>query len=440
MDPESCQMLQQSLYPAAPKRLKVWRIRWEGVAERGPRNGERMNSETRGARLGRAWALGLALLALATTGHIATAEEIGADLAARLTPDQQRAYIAYRAARSKFDREHQTYWNRVEAKRDLRKAKRILRQPFDADDYVRAHPPKYPGPELPPDGARIVAAIRPPQEEKQLPSVSDFLAAAKAQFGFVPKRATEPEFKRKYAIEALKVGLTKDQVVRVYALETGGMGTYDMQSGINPVTRQGRPISSALGYAQLLHANSVGGVVKHGEEFVRRLLAMAAVPGTPADRVAELKAKAVILRKMIRAARTVPNEWSVHQRFANTPPGLGIHAINMDSDLGPWLQVLKLKGLKDDAIDAGRGKLTGAEIELMNLAGPRTGLEMMTPVGSIMPTSNFFSEGGYARNPVVRDKSAAELLATLDARMEVHLKKPGSIEFAQIFDDVARQR
>ena len=172
--------------------------------------------------------------------------------------------------------------------------------------------PSIRGPSCRPTSPGSLPRCRPPAEEKQLPSVSDFLAAAKAQFGFVPKRATEPEFKRKYAIEALKVGLTKDQVVRVYALETGGMGTYDMQSGINPVTRQGRPISSALGYAQLLHANSVGGVVKHGDEFVRRLLALAAVPGTPADRVAELKAKAVILRKMIRAARTVPNEWSVH--------------------------------------------------------------------------------------------------------------------------------
>lgn len=386
----------------------------------------------------RALALGLALVVTAFT-HSATAEEISSDLASRLTPAQQRAYVAYRTARSKFDREHREYWNRVEAKRDVRKAKRIMRQPFEPEDYVQVQPPKYQGPELPADVARIVAELRPPQEERSLPSVSDFLAAAKAQYGFVPKRATEAEFKRKYAIEALKVGLTKDQIVRVYALETGGMGTYDMQSGINPVTKQGRPISSALGYAQLLHANSVGGVVKHGDEFVRRLLALAAVPGTPANRIAELKAKAVILRKMIRAARTVPNEWSVHQRFANTPPGLGIHAINMDSDLGPWLQVLKLKGLMDDAVADGRGKLTGAEIELMNLAGPRTGLEMMTPVGSRMPTSNFFSEGGYARNPVVREKTGGELLAALDARMEVHLKKPGSIEFGQIFDEVARR-
>lgn len=367
------------------------------------------------------------------------AEEISPDLASRLSPAQQSAYVAYRTARSKFDREHSAYWNKVEAKRDLRRAKRVMRQAFEADDYVQAYPPKYQGPELPADVARIVAESRPPAEDKSLPNVGDFLAAAKAQFGFVPKRATEVEFKRRYAIEALKVGLTKDQVVRVYALETGGMGTYDMQSGINPVTLQGRPISSALGYAQLLHANSVGGLVKHGDDFVRRLLAMAAVPGTPANRIAELKAKANILRKMIRVARTVPNEWSVHQRFANTPPGLGIHAINMDSDLGPWLQVLKLKGLKDDALADGRGTLSGAEIELMNLAGPRTGLEMMTPVGSRMPTSNFFSEGGYSRNPVVRDKTASELLATLDARMEIHLKKPGSIEFAQIFDDVARR-
>jgi hypothetical protein len=107
--------------------------------------------------------------------------------------------------------------------------------------------------------------------------------------------------------------------------------------------------------------------------------------------------------------------------------------------VGPWLQVLKLKGLKDDAEKAGRGALSGAEIELMNLAGPRTGLEMMTPLGRNMPTTNFFSEGGYYRNPVVRDRTAAELLAALQTRMEVHLKKPGSIEFAQVFDEVARR-
>jgi hypothetical protein len=237
----------------------------------------------------------------------------------------------------------------------------------------------------------------------------------------------------------LAVGLTKDQVVRIYALETGGQGAYDMQSGVNPITRQGRPISSALGYAQLLHANSTSELVKHGERFMRRLLAMAAAPGTPPDRVAALKAKAAIVRRMYLAARSIPNEWSHHMRFAGTPAGLGIHALNLDADVGPWLQVLKLKGLKDDAAAAGRNSLAGAEIELMNLAGPRTGLEMMLPVAQNMPTSNFFSEGGYYRNTIVRDKTAAELIKALDDRMEANMKKAGAVEFAQVFDEVARR-
>jgi hypothetical protein len=164
---------------------------------------------------------------------------------------------------------------------------------------------------------------------------------------------------------------------------------------------------------------------------------MAAEPGTPAARAAELKAKAGILGKMLRAARSVPNEWSAHMRFAKTPKGLGIHALNLDADVGPWMQVLKLKALKDSAARQGLADLSGAQIELMNLAGPGTGLEMMTPVGRDMPTANFFSEGGYTRNPIVRDKTAAELLVALEARMEVHLKKAGSIEFARIFDEVA---
>ena len=66
-------------------------------------------------------------------------------------------------------------------------------------------------------------------------------------------------------------------------------------------------------------------------------------------RTTALKAKAAIVRRMLKAARSIPNEWGHHVKFANTPAGLGIHAINLDADIGPWLQVLKLKGLKDDA-------------------------------------------------------------------------------------------
>jgi hypothetical protein len=364
-------------------------------------------------------------------------QELAKELAGKLTPAQRETYLAYLKAKGQFDSQHRAYWQRVEAKRDARKAKRLLAQAYAAEDYIPHFPPKYAGPELPADIAKIVTEARPPVPERPLPTVADFLAHAKSHYGFVPTPTTEREFKRRYAREALAVGLTKDQVLRIYALETGGQGTYDMQAGFNPITKQGRAISSALGYAQLLHANSVGELVKHGEGFAKRLLAMADAPGTPPEHATALRAKAAILRRMLRAARAVPYEWGEHVKFAGTPPGLGIHALNLDADVGPWLQVLKLKGLKDDAAAAGRASLAGSEIELMNLAGPRTGLEMMTPVAQNMPTPNFFSEGGYYRNTIVRDKTAAELLKALNDRMEVNITKPGAVEFAQVFDEVA---
>jgi hypothetical protein len=381
----------------------------------------------------------LILAAILVCAPGAWAQSASKDLADKLTPAQLATYEAYRTARDKFERQLKYYWRRVEAKRDARRAKRMLAQEFEAQDYIGEPPPKYTGPELPPDIAKLVEDVVPPAPERSIATVAEVLQSAKAHYGFVPTLTTEREFKRRYAEEALAVGLTKDQVVRIYALETGGQGTYDMQSGINPISKQGRPISSALGYAQLLHANSTSELVKHGERFARRLLAMAAAPGTPPDQARALMAKAAIVRHMHKVARSIPNEWSHHVRFAGTRAGLGIHALNLDADVGPWLQVLKLKGLKDAAAAAGRGSLTGAQIELMNLAGPGTGQEMLLPVAQNMPTSNFFSPGGYYRNGIVRDRTAAELIRALNERMEANVKKPGAVEFAQIFDEVARK-
>lgn len=121
-------------------------------------------------------------------------------LAERLTPAQQKTYLAFLEARTAHDSAVRTYWRKVESKRSTRRAKRRKEQAFTADDYILTFPPKYKGPELPADIARVVAQVRPTQPEREaLPSVADFLAHAKKQFGFVPKRATEREFKRSYA-------------------------------------------------------------------------------------------------------------------------------------------------------------------------------------------------------------------------------------------------
>ena len=96
--------------------------------------------------------------------------------------------------------------------------------------------------------------------------------------------------------------------------------------------------------------------------------------------------------------------------------------------------------MKDAAVRSGRESLTGAQIELMNLAGPGTGLEMMRPSGLKVPTPNFFERGGYARNTIVRGKTAEELLAALDERMNANIKNAGAVEFAEVFDTLVAEK
>lgn len=365
------------------------------------------------------------------------------DFLATLTPAQQNEFIAWRTAKSQHDRMLDAYWQQIEKKRKGRMAKRGSTKFFDNDDYVWTFPPTYKGPRLSADldtrWAQFLAAQEKhpeaPKPPKPIPGLADFLAAAKAHYGFSPSRISEREFKRRYAQEALGLGLGKEQVVRVYALETGGNGTADMQAGINPVTKKGKPISSALGYAQLLHANTIGELVKHGDTFIKRLQRMQATAPNQA-RAEELQRKIASLQAMLRTAKSVPNNWYRHVAFAQTSKGYGIHAVNLDGDIGPWLQSLKLRGLKDFASRKGVTNLSGEEIELMNLSGPGTGLEMMQPTGLTAPTPNFFTRRAYYVNKMVIDKTTAELLAEFTRRMDSGGRKPGATEFAEAFDEV----
>jgi hypothetical protein len=386
----------------------------------------------------------LLCLALLLPASLARASE--ADFVATLSPAQQREFDTWRKARAHFERRLDSYWHEVEKKRKGRRHKRGAGKLYEERDYVWSFPPVYKGPGLSKGlerrWERYQAALeeakpKKKKEKRRLPDIGDFLAAAKTYYGFVPTRISEAEFKRRYAKEALTLGLSKEQVVRVYALETGGNGTADMQAGISPTTKKGRPISSALGYAQLLHANTIGELVKHGATFMQRLRTMAAKTHDSA-RARELKHKIASLASMLRAARSVPNDWYKHVAFAQGPRGYGMHAINLDGDIGPWLQSVKLKGLKQFAARKGVTNLSGEEIELMNLSGPATGLEMMQPAGLTAPTPNFFSRRAYYVNKMVKGKTSAELLAEFTRRMDRSAKQPGAVEFAQAFDQIRR--
>ncbi len=358
---------------------------------------------------------------------------------ARLTPEQQARLKAYEAARLAFHRRTDLYWRAVELKRKKRKAKLAAGKAIAKADYVAQQPPEYKGPPRPDDVmAKLPKPPPQPQEvHEPVPIVPQFLEQAKEVYGFEPDRVSEDDFMIRYAMEATKLGLSRDQVVRLYALETGGMGTQDLQSGYNPRTRHAA--STALGYAQLLAANTIEQLRKEGEEFAARLERNAAEDGVSEDRAASLRAKAAILRRMIADARKVRDNWPAHVAYAKTPNGIGMHALNLDGDVGPWMQTVKLRGIVEYAAKKGMTNLTGAQLELMNLAGPAHGFEMMQPIGGTMPTSNFFERKGYERNPVAAHKTGAQLLAKLDEIMDRNVQKQGAQRFASIFDSIAQR-
>lgn len=394
-----------------------------------------------------ALALALGAAVLGTIALVGPASAIStADFLASLSDDEITRFREWKHARRAYDEQLDTYWGDVDDKRAGRKKKRAKKIPFDATDYVMAFPPKYDGPALGAALAKKYDAFLEAQKStdvsppKELSRVSDYLEAAKTVYNFVPERVSEKEFKRRYAQEAHSLGLTKEQVVRIYALETGGIGTYDMQAGIHPIKKTGRAISSALGYAQLLDANSVNEVSRSGETFIRQLNNKLRDPNNSTERVASLKRKIAVLKKMYANCKRVPFEWDRHQAYAKTAEGMGVHMLNIDADIGPMLQAMKLRTLKDTAAERGKPRLSGAEMELMNLAGPLTGMEMMQPPGSLAPTANFFSRRAYYVNKMVIGLTGEGLQAELDRRMSQAITTAGSQEFAAAFDVVSEQR
>ena len=309
-------------------------------------------------------------------------------------------------------------------------------QAITLDDYVLTQPPVYAGPKRPVDPSPEPEEDKPSQH-KAIPVVGDLVKAAAEQFQFVPQRpATEAEFKRAYARVALASGLTREQAVRVYSFETGGNGNHDMQSGLSASRPGSRAISTAIGYNQLLTTNSVELIAEQGHEFVKALSEKAASLSGPARRVVDYKLAA--LKRMVAFTRTVPDDWSAHEKLADTPQGWAVHAMVLDIDVGPLLQTHKL--LTSVLFARAKGytrPLTAAELEMMNLTGDGTGLDMVTMPPAMreqVPTSNFFQRGGYERNPVaIRNNTVAKLLAVTDARMDSNSNQPGARELAAAF-------
>src|SRR4051794_34033934 len=350
--------------------------------------------------------------------------------------EYKRKLQEYLEARAAFGQEAGAYWNAIAEKRRGRNAKRREGRPVTLDDYVLTQPPLYDGPKRPVDPSPQPDQ-GPPRERKRIPVVADLLQAAAEQFQFAPQRpANEIEFKRAYARVASAAGLTREQAVRVYSFETGGNGNHDMQSGLSASRPGSRAISTAIGYNQLLTTNTVELLAEQGDDIMRALTQKAAQSSGASRRA--IDHKLAVLKRMVAFCRSVPDEWAAHEKLANTPQGWGVHAMVLDIDVGPLLQTHKLLTSVLFARTKGYTRpLTAAELEMMNLTGDGTGLDMVTMPQAMrerVPTANFFQRSGYERNPVaIRHNTVAKLLAITDARMDSNSTNQGAKDLAAAF-------
>jgi hypothetical protein len=333
----------------------------------------------------------------------------------------------YEAARATYQVRAAPYWAEVKAKRAARFAKRRAHKEIALDDYVLTQPPEYTGPKKP---------IDPASTRHEVPVVADFLQAAAQQFEFAPEQpAREIDFKRAYARIASAAGLTKDQAVRVYAFEATGNGNYDLEAG-QEFDRNALAITTALGYNQLLSTNSVELLAEQGKQFIETLKSRATEAS--GAKKAALEKKIAVLQKMVTFARSVRDDWNVHERLGRTPKGLGIHALNLDIDIGPLLQAQKLMNSVNFARERGYSEpLTAAELEMLNLTGDGNGFDIVTlpqAMRTRVPTSNFFTQSGYEHNPVARkNNTVAALLSATDAVMDRETQLPGAKDLAASF-------
>jgi hypothetical protein len=365
----------------------------------------------------------------------ATANAFAQAASPQAIAEYRRKLKEYQEARAAFDEEAGAYWSSISEKRRGRNTKRRDRQQITLDDYVLTQPPLYDGPKRPVDPSPSEPSERPPR--KTIPVVADLLKAAMEYFQFAPQRpANELEFKRAYARVASAAGLTREQAVRVYSFETGGNGNHDMQSGLSASRPGSRAISTAIGYNQLLTTNSVELVAEQGHDIVKALTEKAARLSGPPRKA--MDHKIAVFKRMVAFARSVPDEWAAHEKLADTPEGWAVHAMVLDIDVGPLLQTHKLLTSVIFARTKGYTRpLTAAELEMMNLTGDGTGLDMVTMPQAMreqVPTSNFFQRSGYERNPVaVRNNTVAKLLAVTDARMDSNSNNQGAKDLAAAF-------
>lgn len=364
----------------------------------------------------------------------------------------QEQLSAYRAAYREFEGRSKRYWAEIARKKSIRSKLRKSGKKIKQKHYVLEQPPKYTGPKRPknPNAGPIV---KKPPKKSTLPTANRLRAAMKKLYGVSLPQYAEKDFKLAYAREAQRYGLSAEQVIGVYALETGGKGPFDLVSGegivrnkkCKLVKRVGRPLSSALGYFQLLNANTSSTVAgnargSEAQRFANRLRAMA--KQERGKRKRELKLKAKLLDTMVADMKSAisrmdvkKNNWAEYRALGRTELGYAIHALNLDLDIGPMIQMSKLAFVRSYAIKKGLGDPASDRLELMNLVGYPRGALMLDPVAFKVPTANFVKQREIRANyAVLGDKTVEQSVAKIRRVIGKRKKECGSVEFLKMWN------
>ncbi|MEP1441665.1 MAG: hypothetical protein ABJK39_01500 [Hyphomicrobiales bacterium] len=364
----------------------------------------------------------------------------------------QEKLSAYRAAYSVFQAKTDRYWAEIARKKDIRTQRRKAGKPFKRKHFVLVQPPKYTGPKRPKNPNVTPSTAKKKKKRSTLPRADDLRAAMREIYGVKLPKYKERDYKYSYALESRRNGLTAEQVIGVYALETGGLGPYDRVSGEIPrmsgkctvKSYVGRPLSTALGYFQLLNANTsstVHGNMKGPEakRFSTRLRALA--KQNRGKRKRALKAKAKLLevinadmKKYIARYSGRKNNWAEFRALGRTKLGYAIHALNLDIDIGPMIQVSKLAFVRDYAIKKGLGNVASDRLELMNLVGYPRGAKMLEGEAFHVPTANFVKANELKANySVLGDKTVEQSVAKIRRIIGKRKQECGSQEFFKMW-------
>jgi hypothetical protein len=316
------------------------------------------------------------------------------DMGKAAPPDDPQK--AYDQQHGQYVKDLKTYWDGVSA------AKK-------AHSFVMEFPPLYTGPDKPktPGPPPVVKPNTVPTINQMLDDakhLNQFAAGDKTKPDFDVRQVSEFDFKQRYAQEALQIGKQynvspdnmKNIVRSIYAFEDGGWGSHETlsnmpaalvkddkpgQTTIQDARRnfhaEGTGGSSALGYNQLMMANSMENIDQQSKPIADRLEQLA--KGDPA-RAGDLRDKAAMItslsasldkelmvmanankaqkpedRKAYLDSDGKPTDL-LYNDFAKstelTAAGLtrqdmarAVHGLNLDGDIGPILQAQELGNL-----------------------------------------------------------------------------------------------